>query len=711
MRKMYRVALYSGVALSVLVLAAPLAHAQTVVNQTADNDSPVSNPPLVPGGTNTVNMGGGGLGVGASVSVGATGAAVSTSVTGIGAHFVNPIGGFGTVTQSATNDTAAPITNNGAILNAGGTADSGSSLSIGARGASAAFSIIAIGGLPFQPVPIVGDIAQGLVVGPGTPPVVNGALVVNTGEITAPAAGTPMDLTGAGASASVSATGAQSSVALSVSGATAFGSTSFGAINQAPFNTPGASIFNNVTNNGVTLGALSGDGTSVSSSANGALASVSLSYINTTNWSPTSITNVFQNPQNSGNVSNLHNGGSPITVGAVSGDGASVRASAGGAVAGLSYSTIGSTVAAGGGQNLGGVGQLASNGANVINDARLVVGGLTGAGSSAVISSIGAGASFSVSSIGDTTTPPFTQPGGMTGIQVTQQVINIGSFVSNFAGITMSGALGNGAAASLSATGAQASVSVSSINTASYTTPFLGGILQTVSNGNPGSPANVTNNVAGLTTGALSGHGASVSASATGAAASIGASFINTTAYTSLGLQGAGQNVTNNGAITNSGVAGSPINVGNISGHGASVRSSATGAVASVSVSSILSGPPTPQIFGTTGVAQTVTNAGAIQNTAASIIAGSISGTAASASIGATGAAASVAVASIADTAVIPPPLAVIGTISQTVTNNVGSSITNAGSITLTGGAVGTAASVSIAAVGASASVSFLAVR
>src|SRR5690606_26327401 len=149
-------------------------------------------------------------------------------------------------------------TNNGAILNAGGTADSGSSLSIGARGASAAFSIIAIGGLPFQPVQIVGDIAHGLVVLPASPPVANGGLIVNTGEITAPAAGTPMELSGVGASASISATGAQGSVALSVSGASSFGATTFGVINQLPFTAISGSIFNYVTSNGVTLGALSG---------------------------------------------------------------------------------------------------------------------------------------------------------------------------------------------------------------------------------------------------------------------------------------------------------------------------------------------------------------------------------------------------------------------------------------------------------------------
>jgi fibronectin-binding autotransporter adhesin len=709
MRKMYRVALCSSVASAAFMLTAPAALAQTVVNQTATNSSTVSNPPL--SGTNTIDMGGGGLGVGASVSTSAGGAVVSTSVTGINSQFVNPTGGFGAVTQSAVNNPGANVSNSGAITNAGGTADSGSSLSISARGAGASFSIIAVGGIPFQPVANVGDIAQGFVVLVASPPVVNGGNIINSGEITGPSGGPALDLSGMGASASVSAGGAQSSVSLSVMGATTFTGTTFGAINQAPNNTSAASggVFNNLTTGGISLGAISGDGASASASATGAAASVSLSYINTTNWSPTQIGFIFQNPQNSAvNVSNNHG---TITVGAVSGDGASVRTTAAGAFAGVSYSTIGSTAAVGGtGQTIGNVGQLVTSSGNVYSDGVFVGTGLSGAGSAVVASAVGAGASFSASSIGDTSTAALTTTGGVQSIPITQQVTNTGTDITNFGQINFGAISGNGAAASMSATGAQASVGISAINTTAYTTPLTGVIFQAVTNGTVATPSEVNNVSTGVTVGNLSGHGSSVSLGATGAAASIGVSFINTTAWTSFPLSGVTQSATNNGAVNNMPNVNT-ISVGSLSGTGASVRASATGAVASVSVSSILSGPPATNVFGSAGMQQTAINTGAISNRASIVSTGTLSGMASSASISATGAATSVAVASIADTVVMPPPTATIQNITQTSTNNLASPITNTGSITLAGGNLGVGAMASISAVGASASVSFLAVK
>ena len=711
MRKMYRVALCSSVASAALILAAPAALAQTVVNQTATNSSTVSNPPL--NGTNTIDMGGGGLGVGASVSTSAGGAVVSTSVTGINSQFVNPSNGFGTVTQSAVNNIGANITNGGAIINASGNAADGSSLSVSARGAGASFSIIAVGGIPFVPVATVGDIAQGFVVTVASPPVVNGGNIINTGEITGPSGGPALDLSGMGASASVSAGGAQSSVSLSVMGATSFTGTTFGAVNQAPNNASAASggVFNTLTAGGISLGAISGDGASASTSATGAAASVSLSYIDTTNWSPTQFTTIFQNPQNNAvNVSN-NRSGSSITVGAISGDGASVRTTAAGAFAGVSYSTIGSTAAVGvTGQTIGNVGQLVTSSGNVYSDGVFVGTGLSGAGSAVVASAVGAGASFSASSIGDTSTAALTTTGGVQSIPITQQVTNTGTDITNFGQINFGAISGNGAAASMSATGAQASVGISAINTTAYTTPLTGVIFQSVTNGTVATPSEVNNVSTGVTVGNLSGHGSSVSLGATGAAASIGVSFINTTAWTSFPLSGVTQSATNNGAVNNMPNVNT-ISVGSLSGTGASVRASATGAVASVSVSSILSGPPATNVFGSAGMQQTAINTGAISNRASIVSTGTLSGMASSASISATGAATSVAVASIADTVVMPPPTATIQNITQTSTNNLASPITNTGSITLAGGNLGVGAMASISAVGASASVSFLAVK
>ncbi|MEW6451464.1 MAG: hypothetical protein AB1490_12480 [Pseudomonadota bacterium] len=709
MRRIYRVALCSSVASAALMLAAPAALAQTVVNQSATNSGAVSNPPAPPGGANTIDMGGGGLGVGASVSTSAGGAVVSTSVTGINSQFVNPTGGFGAVTQGAQNDPTGAITNGGAIANVSGAADSGSSLSISARGAGASFSIVAVGGIPFQPVATVGNIAQGFAAPAASPPVINAGNVINLGEITGPSGGPALDLSGMGASASVSAGGAQSSVSLSAMGATTFTGTSFGTITQAPNNAPSGGVFNTLTAGGISLGALSGDGASASTSATGAAASVSLSYIDTTNWSPTQIVSIFQNPQNNAiNVSNNRSGNSGITAGVISGDGASVRSTAAGAFAGVSYSTIGSSAAAGPtGQTLGNVGQLVTSTGNVYSDGVFTATSLTGVGSAIVASAVGAGASFAVSSIGDTSTASLTTA-ATTVIPITQQVANTGTNITNFGQVSVGAISGNGAAVSMSATGAQASVSVSAINTTAFTTPWATA-LQTVSNGSVGNPAAVNNNSTGVTTGNLSGHGSSVSVGATGAVASIGYSFINTTAWSSFPT-GANQAATNVGAISNVPNVDT-ISVGSLSGTGASVRASAAGAVASVSVNSILSGPPATNLLGSAGIQQMAINTGAITNRASIVSTGTLSGMGSSASISATGAATSVAVASIADTVVMPPPTATITNITQTSTNNIASPVTNTGSITLAGGNLGIGAAASISAVGASAAISFLAVK
>jgi hypothetical protein len=392
--------------------------------------------------------------------------------------------------------------------------------------------------------------------------------------------------------------------------------------------------------------------------------------------------------------------------------GASVRAGAAGSVAGISYSSISSTIAVGGqAQSIASVGQVVSNSGLVSNTSQIVGTGLTGAGSSASISALGAGASFSTSSIGDVSSAPLNSGGANVGVSVTQQVTNTGANTVNNGGISLgTGTLANGASASVSATGAQGAISVSSINTQSFTTPLLGGILQTVTNGGA-SASTVSNSSLGITTGDLSGHGASVSATASGAAASVGVSFINTPAWSSFPLGPVNQNATNTGSVTNGAGLNGQLSVGALSGTGASVRSSATGASASIAVTSILSGPPVANTFGSASMSQLATNTGAIQNTGTIVSSGTLSGMASSASITAVGAATSVALASINDTAVVPAPTATVMNITQTSNNLAGSPVANTGTITLAGGNLGAAAAASIGAVGASAAVSFLAVR
>jgi len=212
-------------------------------------------------------------------------------------------------------------------------------------------------------------------------------------------------------------------------------------------------------------------------------------------------------------------------------------------------------------------------------------------------------------------------------------------------------------------------------------------------------------------TGYSVGDGASVSASATGAAASVGFSSIGS------GLTAPGttigdltQQVTNGDAATvissNISNIGATMTVGDLTGNGSSVNVGGTGALASLSVSHINATTEGSFIVG--AVSQTVNNTGTVGNSG-TINAGDLTGIGSSASISGTGAAASVSGSSISTTAA-PLGTPTITSITQTVNNNTGSAITNTGTINLAGG-LGTGASASISATGAGGFASFRAVK
>jgi hypothetical protein len=212
-------------------------------------------------------------------------------------------------------------------------------------------------------------------------------------------------------------------------------------------------------------------------------------------------------------------------------------------------------------------------------------------------------------------------------------------------------------------------------------------------------------------TGQTLGTGASASVSATGAVASTSFSTING-ALPSVETGDVKQTVNNTGAIKNTSFGG--VTVGNLD-TGASASVSATGAVASLSVSSI---NPTSQgsVDIDHKVTQTVTNGGSVTNNGGSfglftagtsINAGSL-GTGSSASISASGAVASVSDSSIGGTGVVPTINT--GSITQSATNNVGATVSNSGKITLTGG-LGAGASASVSAMGAGAVASFSSIK
>src|SRR6185369_15473794 len=111
--------------------------------------------------------------------------------------------------------------------------------------------------------------------------------------------------------------------------------------------------------------------------------------------------------------------------------------------------------------------------------------------------------------------------------------------------------------------------------------------------------------------------------------------------------------------------------IGNISGIGASVRASATGSLAAISLTSINSGPPpaAPPLgaFNLGPVTQSSINNAPIINTASIVASGTVSGIGSSVGINATGAGAAFSVASIADTG--SSITTVVPSIQQTVTN------------------------------------------
>jgi hypothetical protein len=285
--------------------------------------------------------------------------------------------------------------------------------------------------------------------------------------------------------------------------------------------------------------------------------------------------------------------------------------------------------------------------------------------------------------------------------------------------------LGNGASASISASGAVSSISHISygiVNT-NPATPEIGATTQlsvnlgTVENGGA---------MTGSNTVTLSGDGASVSISASGAVASISSTFNGATlagestySYGNIdqtATNGAeGQGVPISPAVTNTNTNQEVgLALGNLSGNGASASISASGAVASIAFTlnnTVTLATPAPAAaivpivvsYGT--ITQEAKNYGDITNIAGTLSIGSIVGEGASASSSASGSVASFSVASITSDYI---NLGNFGAISQTSTNH--GAVANSGSMQITG-SFGVGANASISASGAVSSVSFRAIH
>ncbi|MEJ0005120.1 MAG: hypothetical protein WDM77_01695 [Steroidobacteraceae bacterium] len=372
-----------------------------------------------------------------------------------------------------------------------------------------------------------------------------------------------------------------------------------------------------------TVGLDFGSGASASVSATGAVGSVSVSAINSPLPAPLGgLGTIGQVVANTGTVTNgsaaqtasINLGTTSTTTAGALGLGASASVSATGAVGSVSISALNDNSTAFTGADLSGafaaaspVTQSVSNGAAATVNNFGAISGATSlySGASESVSATGAVASVSESftagaGAGALITTPVT---GFTAAlsapsTVTQTVDNVAT-VQNFgsvdalnstgavpAGGDFTPGLGQGASVSVGATGAVASVSFSSLADSNAYNPGTVGATLPVTNtfiSQGVSNEGFVSNVASIFTGDLTGNGASVSASATGAVGSFSISG-NNVSFAGGNFGSVGQTVDESGSnVINT----AAINVGNLSGAGASVSGGATGAVASVSYSNI----------------------------------------------------------------------------------------------------------------------------
>lgn len=625
-------------------------------------------------------------GDGSSVSISATGAASAVSLQSINGNYTG--GGklkVGNVKQTTKN--FAPVRNYGTISGyATGVSGHGASASVSATGAQSAVSLSRIGGNYYPTKTKIGSVKQYTL---------NYGNVTNTGTILNTWYGLASGLSGNGSSVSVSATGAASAVSVSsinTGGSDKIKVANYGRIKQTTKNRSGY-VINYGFIPGSYRGDLSGHGASASVSATGAASSVSVSRIASAPMKFVKMGRVKQHTSNSATVINKHSGrpyrsyylSGTMSLGDLSGTGSSASISATGAASSVSYSSLGQRYHAYNTISIGGVKQQTYNSGDVTNmgpvesrtrrygswyyrryvtttsyrAAALHVGDLKGAGSSVSVSATGAASAVSLSKVNDKSSTSISV------YKVAQGTFNFGD-VTNFGRIYAGNLTGNGASASISATGAVSSVSYSNINSGwGLDSLAAGPILQgTVNKGDVTNVGGKTKTrtvtyrysyrygwrryvsertyytPATMHVGHLKGAGTSASIGATGAASSVSYSAIggygSTTAYTHFVLQG----TLNKGNILNLG----RIYAGNLYGAGSSVSVAAMGAASSVAISKI---DNKGSMYALTGpIIQGTVNTGYVTNNGV-IYAGSLYGNGSSASVSATGAASAVSLTRI----------------------------------------------------------------
>jgi len=383
----------------------------------------------------------------------------------------------------------------------------------------------------------------------------------------------------------------------------------------------------------VSVGAVLGDGASVQISATGAVASVSLSHNNAL-ATVYGFAAVSQEATNYGSV--LVNDGTGAAVnstGAIAGAGSQVSISGTGAVAGFSLQNIASAVAS---LNAGNVTQTAQNfGSAVQVFGTISTGEISGTGAGVSIGGTGAVTSVSLSSIQGNVGADLAASFGI----ITQTSLNNAAVVTEASSITAGAVSGPGASVATSATGAVASVSVSRINDAASraTVVSTGKISQSSSN-----TGDVTSYSPAFQVGALTGNGTAVSVNASGAVASISSASIIDTGRPAgaITVQNVAQAADNAGAVTS---VNNGITTGAVRGAGSTVSINASGAVSSISLTSIGGAPSNGAI---NRVVQGANNTGLIQSSG-SITAGNLAGRGASIGISAAGATSALSLSNI----------------------------------------------------------------
>lgn len=472
-------------------------------------------------------------GDGVSLSISATGAAAIISALGIGSYSglsLNDVS-IGSISQNVSNS-GMVLNNDGSIAgytNFGLTrvTGDGASASISATGAQAVISVSRIGTAAGNPnTSIANGDEQSITQNAyhdSTASIFNYGSFYNRfdgrGGLTA-------NISGAGASISSSAAGAISALSITsigTAGQDSIDIATSGSINQtatvksstdAP--TYIANYASIATNNRPNI---TGNGASISTSATGAATSISVTSINSSPVRYATFGTISQDAYSDANLFNENFGEVFRTaIGNISGHGASVSFSAAGAVAAVSFRSIGNND---NGRtpriNTNTINQRAINDGNVVNFTRnLSIGNLSGAGTSASISSSGATAQVSSASISDSIVPSLSVNGG-----INQTAINYGLIV-NLGSITVGNITGAGSSVSVSAVGTAASISTVAINSAQISNISIAPtITQTVVN------AGRVKNIGTITAGAVRGAGASISASAVGASASVSGGVIN----------------------------------------------------------------------------------------------------------------------------------------------------------------------------------------